>query len=334
MLALCLLISGCGADLPQADTESERQSDLTSPQNAEKQKGQNGLTLIKEAVLPDMQNAPSAPSEDFVSYKAPAMATVEFHRDLAEGGNGVQIDLSAVSEGYFAISAVSDKRLKLQVFFYDLTYTYDISSEGTPSFFPLQCGDGLYIFRVMENISGTKYAQLYRTECEVKLIDEFQPFIRPSDYSRYDENSACVAKAAELASNCRSKLEVVSAVYAFVCKNIKYDSKKASTVKSGYLPDVDDTLSTKKGICFDYAALAAAMLRSQGIPTKMIFGYVAPDDLYHAWNMFYTEESGWVTVKFEVTGKNWTRMDLTFSAGGVSAAFVGDGSHYTDVYSY
>ena len=57
-------------------------------------------------------------------------------------------------------------------------------------------------------------------------------------------------------------------------------------------------METGKGICFDYASLAASMLRSQGIPTKIIFGYVAPDNLYHAWNMFYTEEKGWTKVEF------------------------------------
>jgi transglutaminase/protease-like cytokinesis protein 3 len=93
-------------------------------------------------------------------------------------------------------------------------------------------------------------------------------------------------------------------------------------------------MDTGKGICFDYASLAASMLRSQGIPTKIIFGYVAPDNLYHAWNMFYTEESGWVTVSFEVSEDTWARIDLTFSAGGASDQFIGDGSHYTDVYSY
>jgi hypothetical protein len=76
------------------------------------------------------------------------------------------------------------------------------------------------------------------------------------------------------------------------------------------------------------------MLRSQGIPTKMIFGYVSPKDLYHAWNMFYTEETGWITVKFEVSADEWNRLDLTFSANGADAAFIGDGSNYADVYCY
>ena len=93
-------------------------------------------------------------------------------------------------------------------------------------------------------------------------------------------------------------------------------------------------METGKGICFDYASLAASMLRSQGIPTKIIFGYVAPDNLYHAWNMFYTKETGWVSVEFKVNEKEWTRMDLTFSANGSDQKFIGDGSNYADVYQY
>ncbi len=300
LLALCLLLSGCGMVEPWQGSIPQHSSE----------------------------------AETTVPYKAPPMADVDFHPESAEGNGTVRIDLSAVSEGYMAVSAISEKRIKFQVFKDEVTYTYDIASDGTPSVFPLQCGDGLYSFRVMENIEGSKYAQIYHTECEIKLLDEFQPFLRPSDYCKYDEDSECVKKASELTSGSSSKLELVAQIYAFVCENIRYDYEKASTVQSGYLPDVDETLRTGQGICFDYASLAAAMLRSQGIPTKIIFGYVAPKHLYHAWNMFYTEESGWVTVSFEVSDKSWNRIDLTFAAGGADDDFIGDGSNYTDVYFY
>jgi len=105
-------------------------------------------------------------------------------------------------------------------------------------------------------------------------------------------------------------------------------------VPSGYVPVPDETMNTGMGICFDYASLAASMLRSQGIPTKLIFGYVAPDDLYHAWNMVYTEESGWITVEFKVSEESWNRVDLTFSANGSDAKFIGNGENYADVYEY
>ena len=273
-------------------------------------------------------------SVEFIPYAAPPFASSQYHEDLAEGDGVSFVDLSAVSEGYVAVSVSSAKRLKFQVLKDDATYNYDIASDGTPSVLPLQCGDGHYVFRVMENIEGSKYAQIYLTECDVTLLDEFQPFLRPSDYSNYAPDSACVKKAAELAAECGSALEVVSAVYDYICRTVVYDREKAATVQSGYLPVPDETMLTGKGICFDYASLAAAMLRSQGIPTKVIFGYVSPNDLYHAWNMFYTEESGWVTVKFEVSADTWTRMDLTFSAGGAPDEFVGDGSNYADLYSY
>ena len=305
LLLLALLLSGCGSPEPSGSGTQLRQ--------------------ISSAV---------SEREDFTPYAAPPLATVAFHPELAEGNDEVKLDLSSAAEGYVAVSARSDKRLKFQVLMGEWTYTYNIASDGSPSFFPLQCGNGEYTFRVMENISASKSVQIYRAVHEIVLLDEFQPFLRPSDYSKYDADSACVKKAAELASACSNRLEVVSAVYAFVCRQIRYDAKKAETVQSGYLPDVDETLRSGKGICFDYAALAAAMLRSQGIPTKIIFGYVAPNNLYHAWNMFYTEESGWVTVSFEVDDRSWNRIDLTFSAGGAGEEFTGDGSNYTDVYSY
>ena len=233
-----------------------------------------------------------------------------------------------------AVSATSDRRLKFQVVKDETTYNYDLPSDGRPGIFPLQGGNGSYRFRVMENVVDKKYAELYSLTCDVWLEDEFQPFLRPSTYVSYSRDSECVKKAAELAAGAADELGVVGAVYNYVCGQVSYDRVKAATVKSGYLPNPDETMASGKGICFDYAALAASMLRSQGIPTKMIFGYVAPQDLYHAWNMFYTPQSGWVTVSFEVRGENWTRMDLTFSANGADASFIGDGSNYADVYFY
>ena len=76
--------------------------------------------------------------------------------------------------------------------------------------------------------------------------------------------------------------------------NITYDTKKAETVENGYLPDVDETLETQKGICFDYAALMTSMLRSQGIPTKLQIGYAGK--VYHAWISVYLEETGWIAA--------------------------------------
>ena len=284
------------------------------------------------ADVPSRTNAASEPSGP--PYETPEFLDAEFHNDAAGGIDGAWIDTSCTGEGYVAVAAQSDSRLKFQVIKDDETYNYNMHQDGTPSVFPLQSGSGVYRFRIMQNIVDKKYAMLYETEADVVLGDEFQPFLRPSDYVNYTKDSKCVAKAGELAKQSYSQVDVIRNVYEFICKSVKYDRKKAETVQSGYLPDPDETMATGKGICFDYASLAAAMLRSQGIPTKVIFGYVSPNDVYHAWNMFYTEETGWVTAEFAVDQSDWTRMDLTFSANGSDSNFIGDGSNYSDVYQY
>ena len=55
----------------------------------------------------------------------------------------------------------------------------------------------------------------------------------------------------------------------------------------GYLPDVDDVLASQTGICFDYAAVMASMLRCERIPTRLEVGYMG--DVYHAWMMLISK---------------------------------------------
>lgn len=310
MLLIMLLFAGCGDEQGVPGSQGSGQEEQAETQDE------------------------SESEESFTPYVAPEFKDSYFDEGASYGNDQALIDTSSVSEGYVAVAGWSDKRLKFQVIKGDNTYNYDLSSEGTPSVFPLQCGDGVYTFRVMENIEGTKYGCLYSMDSEVYLEDEFQPFLRPSDYVNYNSGSECVSKASELASGEEDALGVVTAIFEYICKTVKYDHPKAENIQSGYLPTPDETMSTKKGICIDYAALAAAMMRSQGIPVKMVFGYVSPNDIYHAWNMFYTEETGWVTVKYEVQGNTWNRMDVTFSANGADSSFIGNGENYADVYYY
>lgn len=279
--------------------------------------------------------AADEPSDESEStYDVPEFRDAVYEEDEAEGNDEVLVDLSGVDEGYFALVCNSDVKIKLQVFKDDEVYTYDVVC-GKEQVFPLQMGNGTYTIKVMKNIVDTKYSELYCCTADVYMEDEFDPFLRPSQYADYDESSDCVKKASELAASAADANDFITGVYDYVCKNIKYDRPKAANIQPGYIPDPDSTMEEGKGICFDYASLAASMLRSQGIPTKIIFGYVGDSgDLYHAWNMFYTEESGWVAVEFAVNEEDWNRMDLTFSANGSDSRFIGDGSNYLDVYQF
>ena len=334
VMAALLFLFGC------ASTEAGSTTGVPS-QSAGVQANNTAGRPVSTATPPPSAEATATPAPEvpFTPYQAPEFAGSFFHADLAEGDSNVQLDLSAVSQGYVAVSAKADSRLKFRVVKGDVIYTYNIASDGTPSVFPLQSGDGVYTFMVMKQVPSGKYGFYYVSEeCDVKLEDEFQPFLRPSDYVNYDEDSKCVKKAAELAAKEEDVLGVVTAVFDYVCSTTVYDNEKAVMVQTNksYLPDPDEILESGKGICFDYAALAAAMLRSQGIPTKMVHGNVTSgnDYVYHAWNMFYTEETGWVSVEYAVKADEWNRLDLTFSAGGADSAFVGDGNNYSDMWYY
>ena len=266
-------------------------------------------------------------------YEAPPFHNAQFDPAQAEEFDTFAVDRSSLAEGYVAIRAQSENRLKLLLTKDEQQYAFNLSNQDEPEVFPLTMGDGSYQIQLAENVADTKYAVVWSDTLEVALDDSFEPFLRPSQYVHYNENSQCVSKAKSLAQGCAVDLDVVSAVYDYIVSNVTYDNEKAKTVQSGYLPDPDETLQTGQGICFDYACLAASMLRSQGIPCKLITGYVG-DELFHAWNEVYIQNEGWIAIGISADGSSWSRVDTTFAASGVSAEELTDDSRYTVSYIY
>jgi len=248
------------------------------------------------------------------------------------------IDYSNTADGYVMVKwlAQTSRQLRVQVTGPDDSkYTYTIFPDDTFEVFPLSGGNGSYLVRVLEQSEGDRYAVATTLEVKVTLQDEFAPFLRPNQFVNFDESSNVVRKAAELVAGKDNMPEMVAAVYDFITKNITYDRNFAQQVidgsHRGYVPDLDKVLSSGKGICFDYAAVMTAMLRSQGIPTRLVFGHV--DEVYHAWIDVYSEETGWVNSAIFFDGENWLMMDPTFAAAASSAAalaaFIGDGGNYS-----
>lgn len=255
--------------------------------------------------------------------------------------NGSSIDASTVKDGYFSANYTGggDKRIKVMVEKDGQKYTYDLKNNGESEVYPLQLGNGQYRLRVLRNTTGTKYSVLNTFNVNVLMDNPHSPFLHSSQYVNYSEGSNVVRTAAELTKNAQTELEKVDIIYGYVVNAMKYDTHKARTVQSGYLPDVDMVVAAQKGICFDYAAVMAAMLRSIGIPTKLVTGYVAPNNGYHAWNEVYIEDMGWVkTGKLYFDGSKWTTMDPTFTSSAKNsdtiAKFIGNGTNYSTKYIY
>jgi transglutaminase-like putative cysteine protease len=201
--------------------------------------------------------------------------------------------------------------------------------------FPFTRGDGKYTIKVLEQMSGSDYALALSKHFSVELENKLSPFLYPNQYVQYTNSSSAVKLGRRLSEKSDTDLGYVESVYDYIINNVAYDKELAEDTPTNYVPDIDKTLRTKKGICFDYAALMTAMLRSQGIPTKLEVGYAG--DVYHAWISVYLKDKGWVDDVISFDGEKWTLMDPTLGASNKAEDvkdFVGDGSNYTTKYIY
>lgn len=282
---------------------------------------------------------PSAEAASLEAAPPPAMAVVleaEASAEAEERCDEAVIDYSNTADGYVMVqyTAETDARLKVLVRGPATTYSYNLTP-GEWTVFPLSDGSGGYQIGVYENVYDTKYAAVLTAAFDVSLSDEFAPFLRPNQYVNYTAATQAVAKGLELTAGLEDPLHKVAAVYNYVVTTLSYDYEKAATVKSGYLPELDQVLTEQKGICFDYAALMTAMLRSQEIPCKLVVGYAG--EVYHAWISVWTEENGWIDGAIFFDGQVWKRMDPTFASSGERSDEIMDfieNGDYTAKYLY
>lgn len=243
------------------------------------------------------------------------------------------IDISNAGEGYIMADYFgSCEKVKFQVKGPDgITYTYNL--HGGYEVFPLTAGDGEYSVGIYENVSGTKYSTALASTFEAVISNSFGPYLYPNQYVNFNSSSLPVAKASELAFPANTDLEVVELVYNYIISNFTYDTAKAATVPSGYLPVVDEVFLANTGICFDYASVMATMLRTQDIPTRLEVGYMGEE--YHAWISVYIEEMGWINGLIEFNGVDWNMLDPTFASSSKKPKrFITENSKYTTKYVY
>ncbi len=318
-----LLLTGCGTQEQQEQQEQET-VDFNTLQ-------ETGAMVDLGALLDEAVPLAGAPVGSMLSTSAPGTKVEE--------NSSALVDYSNANDGYIMAKWLAGGSDRVKVLVQGpngTTYQYNLDLNGNYEAFPLSDGSGAYTIGVYKNTSGTQYATILSASVSAALTDEFAPFLRPNQYVNYSAGSAAVAKAAELCAGVSGNLEKVEKVYTYVVNNLTYDTQKAETVASGYLPNVDETLATGKGICFDYAALMAAMLRSQGVPVKLVVGYTG--SAYHAWLSVYSETDGWVEGKIYFDGNEWKLMDPTFASSSNSSEsvmeYIGNGANYSAKYLY
>ncbi|MCH5252592.1 MAG: transglutaminase domain-containing protein [Lachnospiraceae bacterium] len=264
----------------------------------------------------------------------PTVASGTLVKSTSDG----EIDYSNTADGYVMVKykKATSKTIKAQLVGPNgNTYTYTLRANKYEAL-PLTEGNGKYKVSLFLNVSGNSYAIVMSETISVTLSSQFAPYLRANQYVNFTQSTKFVKKAATLTKKCKNDIAKVKKVYQYVIKKFKYDKKKAQTVKAGYLPDLNKLYKQKKGICFDYAAVMTAMLRSQGVATKLVIGYTG--NAYHAWINVYSKKKGWITGAIYFNGKKWKLMDPTFASTGKSSKsimkYIGNGRNYKAKYSY
>ena len=260
---------------------------------------------------------------------------------LGENTEGVEIDISNRNEGYI-IARYTGKNTKAKLILrktdgQSLDYIYDLTQDGY-DVLPLSAGSGAYEISINENIAGDRYAVIFADTFSADIPDEFRMYLYPNQYVNFSAASGSTLLAEQITANVTDVFKAVENIYNFVVENIAYDTAKAERASqglmAGYLPNVDQTLAEGSGICFDYAAAAAAMLRSQGVPARLVIGYSG--QAYHAWIDVHIEGRGTVSaIRFD--GEAWVLLDPTYASAYAAAgatALVGDGANYIPMYYY
>ena len=105
----------------------------------------------------------------------------------------------------------------------------------------------------------------------------------------------------ELVKDCTTQEEVVRKGYEWIVENISYDYSCTYFCNYQYF-NIEKTLDTKTGICFDYSCLFTAYCRSQGIHCFIVDGRNRHNSkLRHTWNRVYFNNS-------------WWQLDVTFDS--------------------
>lgn len=262
--------------------------------------------------------------------------TPEAPGEIVSGNDFASLDSSRTQEGYIQVCYSGEaSKAKVQLLDPEGTlYTYTLLPGGYETL-PLTGGKGIYTVTVLENAFDNVYAVAYTGELAAEEVDEFKPYLYPNQYVWYTAGSKVYALGAELSAKSRDDLHYVENVYAYVVENVEYDFDLAANIPADYLPDVDRTIETGKGVCLDYAALMTALLRSQGIPAKLVVGWSGSQ--YHAWISVYLAETGWVDGVIFFDGINWSRFDPTLAAGNRGTSikdYVNNSGNYREKYFY
>jgi transglutaminase-like putative cysteine protease len=104
----------------------------------------------------------------------------------------------------------------------------------------------------------------------------------------------------------KSIITIAQECNAYIFKHFTY-TKGITNIET----TVDEILEIRKGVCQDFAHVLLQLLRTAGIPSRYVSGYICPNEsglrgegATHAWVEIYTPTQGWLGL--DPTNNIWT----------------------------
>jgi hypothetical protein len=237
-------------------------------------------------------------------------------------------DTGDLSKGLLHISYDGGGKVKVMIQKGDTNYTYDLNSEGKKETFPLQLGNGSYKVSLYKNTTGSYYKLLASETIQLNMKDPNAVYLTSIQTINWNVDSKAVGKAVELTKDTPDPREKARILWNYMVRNHFYDYGKLAKLAPGYIPVIDQTFLDKTGICYDFSALYAAMLRSQGTPAKLVKGYAPKNAVgYHAWNEVYdAEQKKWVVID--------STYDIQVFPKNPKVAMIKNSEDFNKVYEY
>ncbi|XP_071136666.1 kyphoscoliosis peptidase-like [Mytilus edulis] len=180
--------------------------------------------------------------------------------------------------------------------------------------------------------SGTEQSNKVKNQQDLKLnYDDFKDIDEHARQAPTSVEESIETLAKYLAKPAKNDIEVVRALYVWICENIRYDT---NAYFGGNLSSLDTSgkgvLTSKSSVCAGYANLFESLCQALGISCKKISGYAKgyghkPGDVItfnqktnHAWN----------AVRLEGV---WRFIETTWGAGHVdkNQEFIKEFNNYS-----
>jgi transglutaminase-like putative cysteine protease len=153
------------------------------------------------------------------------------------------------------------------------------------------------------------------------LDDPFEEYLSPTPLTALDDELAGIAD--DIRQNSAGPSDAAARVCSWVHSTLTYE-----TGATGVSTSAVEAYIARRGVCQDLSHLAIGMLRSMGVPTRYVSGYLHPGGTVEVGKAITGESHAWI----EWFDGSWNRFDPTnLTAPGQAHVVVGRGRDYRDV---